>query len=99
MAPTLTVVLKKAWVQPSYSISTASGSCRLVSILNDPAILATDIVLVTGQSVLDGGYLRWSATVDDGAIQLHVCNFKKMTLDAQYALHTTGRVVNIVVLR
>ena len=98
---TLTVVLKTEWtIPPQGSLSHASGLCKVIgSTYNDPNIRATDMVIVTAQSELEGAYLQWSATVENGAIHFMVCNWKQMTLNAQMALYLTGRKVNLLVLR
>ena len=54
---------------------------------------------MTGQSELEGAYLQWTATVENGAIHFNVCNWKQMTLNVQAALYLNGRKVNILVLR
>lgn len=99
--PTLTVVVKTEWtVPPQGAYAHSSGECKIVvGTYNNPNILATDTVIVTGQADLDGAYLKWTATVDNGAIHFNVCNWKKMTLNAQAALYLNGRKVNILVLR
>jgi len=98
---TLTVVLKTQWaIPPQGNLLHSSGLCKNVyGAYSDPNILATDTVIVTGQSELDGAQLQWSATVDNGAITLKVCNWKQMTLNAQAALNLNGRKVNLLVLR
>ena len=99
--PTLVVVVKTEWtVPPQGAYAHSSGECKIVvGTYNNPNILATDTVIVTGQAELDGAYLKWTATVDNGAIHFNVCNWKKMTLNAQSALYLNGRKVNILVLR
>lgn len=102
LAPlTLTVVVKTEWtVPPQGSYAHSSGLCKIViGTYNNPNILATDTVIVTGQAELEGAYLKWTATVDNGAIHFNVCNWKQMTLNAQAALYLNGRKVNILVLR
>jgi hypothetical protein len=97
----LTVVLKTEWtVPPQGAVAHSSGLCKIINgTYNDPSIRATDTVIVTGQSELEGAYLQWSATVEDGAIHFNVCNWKQMTLNAQMALYLNGRKVNLLVLR
>ncbi len=99
--PTLTVVVKTEWtVPPQGNIAHSSGLCKIVyGTYNNPNILATDTVIVTGQAELEGAYLKWTATVENGAIHFNVCNWKQMTLNAQAALYLNGRKVNILVLR
>ena len=98
--PTLTVVVKTEWTVPPQGIPQSSGLCKIVyGTYNNPNILATDTVIVTGQAELEGAYLKWTATVENGAIHFNVCNWKQMTLNAQAALHLNGRKINILVLR
>ena len=99
--PTLTVVVKTQWeVPPQGNIAHSSGLCKIVyGTYNNPNILATDTVIVTGQAELEGAYLQWTATVANGAIYFNVCNWKQMTLNAQAALYLNGRKINILVLR
>ena len=99
--PTLTVVVKTEWtVPPQGNIAHSSGLCKIVyGTYNNPNILATDTVIVTGQAELEGAYLKWTATVENGAIHFNVCNWKQMTLNAQAALYLNGRKINILVLR
>jgi len=97
----LAVVVKTQWVVPYQgNIALSSGSCVVVSgSLADPAILATDFVVVTGQGAAGGNYLKWTAVVDPGEVRFNVCNFKQMTLNAQAAMYLNGRNINILVLR
>ena len=102
LAPlTLTVVVKTEWtVPPQGGLAHSSGLCKIVNgTYNNPNILATDNVIVTGQAELEGAYLKWTATVENGAIHFNVCNWKQMTLNTQAALYLNGRKINILVLR
>jgi hypothetical protein len=96
-----TVVVREEWAIPYQgNILLSSGLCKIVNgSYANSSILATDTVIVTGQSASEGAYLKWTATVDNGAIHLNVCNWKKMTLNATAAMDLNGRKVNILVLR
>lgn len=97
----LTVVAREEWAIPYQgNILLSSGLCKIVyGSYSNPNILATDTVIVTGQAVAEGAYLKWTAVVDIGAVHLNVCNWKKMTLWASAAMDLNGRKVNILVLR
>jgi hypothetical protein len=99
--PGAMVVVREEWTIPSQgSISLSSGQCTIVNpAYTNSSIMATDTVIVTGQAVLDGAFLKWTATVDNGAIHINACNWKRMTLNAQHALYLNGRKLNILVLR
>lgn len=96
-----TVVVREEWAIPYQgNILLSSGLCKIVNGgYANPDILATDTVIVTGQSASEGAYLKWTATVDVGAVNLNVCNWKKMTLAASAAMDLNGRKVNLLVLR
>jgi hypothetical protein len=100
LAP-LTVVVRTEWPLPDQgNIALSSGYCTPIwGAYADSSILATDFVIVTGQTANQGHQLKWTATVDNGAVQLNVCNSQKASLGASGALQLTGRTVNILVLR
>jgi len=108
--PPLTVVARAEWSIPvGATVGVSAQSCKLIpAAYANPAILATDTVIVTGQSAMDGENLRWSATIENGSVQLTACNgrFNQVPPGSQQATSNLsgfillyGRKVNILVLR
>lgn len=97
----ITAVVREEWDIPDQgNVKMSSGYCkRIDGAYNNSSIRGTDTVIVTGHSDADGDYLKWTATVSNGSIQLNVCNWKKMSLDTTTSLSLNGRRVNILVLR
>ncbi len=97
----LTVVAKTEWALPDQgNIALSAGYCTPIWGTYDHAsILVTDFVIVTGQTSNQGQHLKWTATVNNGSVQLNVCNSQKASLGASGAIQLNGRKVNILILR
>jgi len=97
----LTVVALTEWSLPDQgNIALSPGYCKVIyGSYTNPSILVTDIVIVTGQTSNQGEQLKWTATVDNGSVQINVCNSQKASLGASGAIQLNGRKVNILVLR
>jgi len=97
----LVVVSRAEWALPDQgNITLSPGYCKVIyGSYDDPMIKSTDIALVTGQQPDSGEWLKWTATVNNGSVQLNVCNSQKASLGASGALMITGRKVNILVVR
>ena len=125
LAP-LTVIVRAQWpVPPNPPAFLAGrdrheelidyGDCRaILSPFIDPAILATDTVIITGHSAQDGGdQLTWTGSVENGVVHVHACNTLRVMVRApqvqtgqqQQASEVpkqaslVGKTVNVLVLR
>jgi len=87
-----------------------SGDCRaILAPFTNPAILATDTVIVTGHAAEDNGFqLTWTGSAENGAIRLFACNGLKVMVQAQVGqasglvprpVSLVGKTVNILVVR
>lgn len=82
------------------------GGCANLGLYNNPNILITDHVIVTGQYtevVVPQGILsdslRWSALVSNGSVKITVCNNDRMAWSLPIDTSIANRKVNILVLR
>ncbi len=94
----LTVVVRAEFTLPSIGFSLPMGYCRSpVGIYENPNILMTDTVIVTGQHTDGFEELRWSALVSNGSVKITLCH----NLQGGYLkqLNISYRKVNILVLR
>jgi hypothetical protein len=100
-ATPLTVVAREQnFVIPPTSLALSAGSCRYIALYTNPNVVATDTVIITGLAYDSGLNLLWSAAVDNGSVQISVCNTKPSNSGVSGALSFTyGRKVNILVLR
>lgn len=100
VAPLTVVAREQNFVIPPTNLALSAGSCRYVGLYTNPNVVVTDTVIITGLGYDNGLYLLWSAAVDNGSVQISVCNTKPSNSGVSGALSlSSGRKVNILVLR
>jgi hypothetical protein len=98
--PVTVVAREQNFVIPPTNLALSPGTCRFMALYTNPNVVATDTVIVTGLAYDNGMFLVWSAAVDNGSVQISVCNSKPSNSGVSGALNLSyGRKVNILVLR